>query len=55
MAIISCPECKKTTQKGGYQTWQIAVAICFFPIGLLALLADKNPTVCSSCNYAWQA
>ena len=55
MAVLSCPECKKMTQKGGYQTWQIIVAICFFPLGLLALLADKKPTVCNSCGHTWQA
>ena len=54
MAVLSCPECKKMTQKGGYQTWQIVVAICFFPLGLLALLADKKPTVCNSCGHTWQ-
>ena len=31
MAVLTCPECKKTTQKGGYHTWQIIVSICFFP------------------------
>lgn len=55
MAILSCPECKKMTEKGKYQTWQIIVAICLFPIGLLALLAEKKPTVCRSCGHTWQA
>lgn len=55
MSVISCPECKKLTKKGGYQTWQIAVAICFFPIGLVALMAPKNPTKCDSCGFTWQS
>jgi len=54
MSVVSCPKCTKPTQKGGYQTWQIVVAICFFPLGLLALLADKKPSVCSSCSFSWQ-
>ena len=55
MGVLTCPECKKTTQKGGYHTWQIIVSICFFPLGLLSLLADKKPTVCNSCGNTWQA
>lgn len=55
MANISCPECKTLTRKGGVKAWVIIVAICFFPIGLLALLADRNPTVCNNCGNAWQA
>tara|TARA_B110000858_G_C17395587_1_gene290135 strand:+ start:170 stop:367 length:198 start_codon:yes stop_codon:yes gene_type:complete len=55
MSVISCPECKKITEKGKYNTWQILVAICLFPIGLFALLAERKPTKCNSCNYIWQA
>lgn len=55
MASLSCIECKKLTKKGGYHTWQILVAICFFPIGLFALLAEKKPTTCSHCGHTWQA
>tara|TARA_B110000914_G_C15107016_1_gene284324 strand:- start:303 stop:470 length:168 start_codon:yes stop_codon:yes gene_type:complete len=54
MALVSCPECKKPTQSGGYESWQIIVAICFFPIGLLALLMSKKPTSCNSCGFIWQ-
>lgn len=54
MAIISCPKCSKPAKKGGYKTWQIIVAICFFPIGLLALLADKETSSCQSCGHMWQ-
>ena len=54
MAVISCPKCQNPTEKGGYQTWQILVAVCFFPLGLLALLADKKPTICHGCGFTWQ-
>jgi hypothetical protein len=52
-SLVSCPDCKKTTQKGGFYTWQIIVAICFFPLGMLALLAERKPTVCLSCGFTW--
>jgi len=55
MATIYCPKCKSLTKKGGYKTWQIIVAICFFPIGLIALDADGEPTTCHKCGYTWQA
>ena len=39
MALVSCPKCSTNTQQGGYPVWVIIVCICFFPVGLLALLA----------------
>jgi len=54
MAQLSCPKCSELTKKGGYKAWQIIVAICFFPIGLLALLADRKPTQCQKCRHSWQ-
>ena len=54
-AQLSCPKCGALTTKGKYKTWQIIVAICFFPIGLLALQADREPTVCQQCGNTWQA
>ena len=54
MANISCPKCSQLAVQGGFPAWQIFVAICFFPLGLLALLAGRNPTVCGSCNHTWQ-
>jgi hypothetical protein len=54
MAIISCPKCSKPTQSSGYPGWVIFVCICFFPLGLLALLAGKKPTVCGSCGNIFQ-
>ncbi len=54
MAVISCPKCGKMTERAGYAGWQILVSICFFPIGLLALLAGRKPTTCPSCGHAFQ-
>ena len=52
MALITCPQCKITTMRAGFPVWAIIVAIVFFPIGLLALLAGRKPTKCHSCgNY----
>jgi len=55
MAVISCPKCSEMAEKGGYNTWQIIVAVCAFPIGLLALLAEKKPSICHKCGYTWQS
>jgi len=55
MAQITCPKCGKLTGRAGYPAWVIIVAICFFPLGLLALLAERNPTTCGSCGNVWQS
>ena len=55
MAQLSCPKCNEMANRGGFKAWQIIVAICFFPLGLLALLADRKPTTCPKCGHAWQA
>jgi hypothetical protein len=55
MAVVSCPKCNTITSQAGYPTWVIIVAICFFPVGLLALLAGRKPTTCGSCGFVWQA
>lgn len=55
MAQISCPKCQAMATRGGIPAWQIIVAICFFPIGLLALLGGRKPTSCPDCGYTWQA
>jgi len=54
MAMVSCPKCSKTTKGGGFPTWTIVVSICLFPVGLLALLAGRKPTVCQHCGHSWQ-
>jgi len=55
MTQISCPKCGHMTTRGGFKAWQIIVAICFFPLGLLALLADREPSRCHNCGYTWVA
>ena len=55
MAAISCPRCSTINMRSGYPAWVIVVCICFFPIGLLALLADRKPTQCRQCGYIFQA
>jgi hypothetical protein len=55
MGNTYCPRCKTLTKKAGYNAWQIIVAICFFPLGLIALDADGKPTTCRKCGYTWQA
>jgi hypothetical protein len=52
--MISCPKCSKPTAQGGFAAWQIIVAICFFPLGLLALLAGRKPTTCNMCGFIFQ-
>jgi hypothetical protein len=54
MAQISCPKCGNMTNRSGYPVWAIIVAICFFPIGLLALLVGREPTRCGHCGNVWQ-
>lgn len=51
--IVSCPKCDGMAQGGGFNTWQIVVSICFFPIGLLSLLASKKPNICHKCGHIW--
>lgn len=55
MAAISCPKCSAIQERAGYPAWVIIVAICFFPFGLLALLAGRKPTFCAKCGHTWQA
>lgn len=52
---VTCPKCGTETRRGGYAGWQIIVAILFFPIGLLALAAGREPTECAECTFRWQA
>jgi len=55
MAQITCPKCGTLAPQGGFPVWQIVVAICFFPVGLLAFLAGRKPTECPNCKFTWQA
>lgn len=54
MAQVNCPKCGKIINQGPIPAWQIVVAICFFPIGLLALLAGREPTTCPYCHHTAQ-
>lgn len=54
MGII-CPNCQSRAIGGGERpSWTIVVAVCLFPIGLLALLY-KEPYYCTNCGYTWKA
>ena len=53
--LVSCPECKRLVERSGFQTWQVVCMIAFFPIGLLALLAGRRPTICRHCGFRWSA
>jgi hypothetical protein len=55
MAVITCPKCSKSTTQGGFAAWQIIVAICFFPLGMLALLAGRSPSTCNHCGNVFQS
>jgi hypothetical protein len=55
MAMISCPKCNTLTLQAGFPAWTIVVSICFFPVGLLALLAGRKPTTCRQCAFTWSA
>jgi len=55
VALVTCPKCGSVAKRGGYAGWQIVVAILFFPIGLLALAAGRQPTKCILCGFRWQA
>jgi len=55
MANTYCPKCNELTHKGEYKAWQIIVAVCFFPIGLIALDADRKISTCKKCGYKWQS
>lgn len=50
-----CPNCQSGDIGGGERpSWTIVVAVCLFPIGLLALLY-KEPYYCTNCGYTWKA
>jgi hypothetical protein len=55
MAIVSCPRCGSPAPRGGVKVWVVLSCIVFFPLGLLALLAPREPTVCPSCHFIWQS
>lgn len=54
-SLLSCPKCGEMAKKGGYPQWVPWVCVCLFPVGLVALLTERNPTECPSCGHTWQA
>ena len=50
---ISCPKCGGKVERGGFRTWQILLCIFLFPIGLIALAAGREPSICKKCGYTW--
>jgi len=48
-----CPKCGEPTKRGQFAVWQFILVVCFFPIGLLALLAGRQPSVCPRCGRSW--
>jgi len=48
-----CPKCGEATKRGQFAVWQFILVVCFFPIGLLALLAGRQPSVCPRCGRSW--
>ena len=51
----TCPKCGGTATAGRFSAWQFVIVICFFPLGLLALLAGQQPAQCPACDHRWQA
>jgi len=49
-----CPKCGVATRRGQFAAWQFVLVVCFFPLGLLALLAGRQPTECPNCGHVWQ-
>ena len=52
---ISCPKCGQLVKRGGFRAWQILLSIFLFPIGLLFLLAGREPSKCTKCGHSWIA
>ena len=55
MSFVTCPRCGAAAGRAGFPAWVVMVAICLFPVGLLALLAGRSPSMCAKCGTAWQA
>ena len=53
MKVLSCPKCQTPAVRGTFGFLPFLIAVLLFPIGLLALLAGRNPTTCPSCGFSW--
>ncbi len=51
---ISCPKCSLPTKQAGFSAWIWLVAVCFFPMGLLAFAAGRDPTECRHCHNVFK-
>lgn len=54
MHEVSCPKCNSLVKRADYPNWVIWVAICFFPVGLLAVLTGREHTSCNKCGFKWR-
>ena len=54
MGMVVCPQCHLPTKNAGYPLWVIIVAVCLFPVGMLACLAGRKPTTCKHCGLQWK-
>ena len=52
-SMTPCPKCGEPTRRGQFAVWQFILVVCFFPLGLLALLAGRQPSVCARCGRSW--
>lgn len=55
MALVTCPRCGANNPRGGFHGCVWVSAIIFFPIGLLAFLVGRRPTVCANCHNSYVA
>ena len=53
-AVTTCPKCGKPARRGQFAVWQFILVVCFFPIGLLSLLAGRQPSECPQCGHSWE-
>lgn len=51
--MVSCVKCSTLTERVGFSLGQMLCCFFFFPIGLLALLGGRDPTVCGKCGHIW--
>ena len=53
-ATTTCPKCGEPARRGQFAVWQFILVVCFFPIGLLGLLAGRQPSECPHCGHSWE-
>lgn len=53
---IPCPVCQTMTKPGGFSEVAIAIAVIFFPLGLIALfISRRKPRNCPACGHQWHS